>query len=99
VCKYYQDVDNEKWVPYSIVNLESPNVAVDAATEGSYGTKHFKVFYDGQSKDKSAWHDIPLKSGSLYNVVIEIPMHSTAKMEMMKDVVGNPIMQVSLEEL
>eukprot|EP00605_Chrysophyceae_sp_TOSAG23-4_P002824 GSChrysophyteH1.ASY1.ANO1.3109.1 assembled CDS len=71
VCKYYQDVDNEKWVPYSIVHAK-PLLA-----------------------DISPWHDIPLESSKqgIYNVVIEIPMHSTAKMEMMKNVKGNPIMQ------
>ena len=45
---------------------------------------------------KSAWHDVPLyASGSsgLVNFIVEIPMYSTAKMEMMKDVLDNPIMQ------
>ena len=32
-------------------------------------------------------------SDKLFNFVVEIPMHSTAKMEMMKEVEGNPIMQ------
>ena len=98
VCKYYQDVDNEKWVPYSIINAE-PLLATDADSSGRYGTQHFKVFVQTDKasgvQGKSPWHDIPLKaSGSgLYNVVIEIPMYSTAKMEMMKNVKGNPIMQ------
>ena len=98
VCKYYQDVGNEKWVPYSIINVENPNLAPDAESSGKYGTKHFRVFVQG-SKDsgasnKSPWHDIKLHASSgLYNIVIEIPMYSTAKMEMMKSVPGNPIMQ------
>jgi len=99
VCKYYQDVDNEKWVPYSIINVEKPDIADDATSSGKYGTKHFKVFVQQSddssgTKNKSPWHDIPLKvSADLYNIVIEIPMYSTAKMEMMKNVEGNPIMQ------
>jgi len=37
---------------------------------------------------------VPLKApGGLYNVVIEIPMYSTAKMEMNKEQRGNPIVQ------
>ena len=43
----------------------------------------------------SSWHDIPLKDAStgLYNMVVEIPMYSTAKMEVSKEEMGNPIMQ------
>jgi 3'-phosphoadenosine 5'-phosphosulfate synthase len=99
VCKYYQDVENEKWVPYSVMNVEHPMIASDAESSGKYGTKHYKIFVQGDneagSPAKSPWHDIKLhcvKTG-LYNVVIEIPMYSTAKMEMMKNVPGNPIMQ------
>jgi 3'-phosphoadenosine 5'-phosphosulfate synthase len=106
VCKYYQDVDNEKWVPYSIINT-TPLLANDAEATGKYGTTHYKVFVQNSSdneKPKSPWHDIPLKVSSntkdksnskdlLYNVVIEIPMYSTAKMEMMKNIQSNPIMQ------
>jgi 3'-phosphoadenosine 5'-phosphosulfate synthase len=33
VCKYYQDVDNEEWVPYSVLNPE-PLVAASARYEG-----------------------------------------------------------------
>lgn len=47
----------------------------------------------------SPWHDIPLvaSSGStpLFHMVVEIPMYSTAKMEMQKSVEGNPLMQDS----
>ena len=97
VCKYYQDVESEKWVPYSVMNVEKPNVAEEVEWRGKYGTKHFKIFVDKESEDQSSrsfWHDIPLKaSNGLYNIVIEIPMYSTAKMEMMKNVEGNPIMQ------
>jgi len=41
----------------------------------------------------SPWHDIPLRSGSHYNFVTEIPMYTSAKMEVSKDKYRNPITQ------
>jgi len=44
----------------------------------------------------SPWHDVPLVADAeahLYNMVVEIPMYSTAKMEVMKGEPHNPIMQ------
>jgi inorganic pyrophosphatase len=38
-------------------------------------------------------------SSGYYNMVVEIPMYSTAKMEVMKEVEGNPIMQDSKNNL
>ena len=32
-----------------------------------------KIYYKVDNKVKSFWHDIPLKSGDFYNMVIEIP--------------------------
>jgi len=96
VCDYYSNVESEQWKPYSIM-LVDPSVAKQTTHEGAYGTKHFKLsITDSRGAAISPWHDIPLQpsaSSSLYNLVVEIPMYSTAKMEMMKDVAGNPIMQ------
>ena len=96
VCDYYSDVENENWKPYSIM-LTEPFTAKAIAKSGAYGSKHFQLSpTDTSGKKLSAWHDIkwkPSEAGDLYNFVVEIPMYSTAKMEMMKDVVGNPIMQ------
>ena len=73
--------------------------------EGKYATKNFKLYLteNGATKIKSPWHDIPLfadttssssnSDSTLVNFIVEIPMYSTAKMEMMKDVLDNPIMQ------
>lgn len=96
VCNYYQNVESDQWVPYSIQNVE-PVVAKASKHEGKYGTKNFKL-YPTKSTGAflSPWHDIPLvadASARLYNFVVEIPMYSTAKMEVMKDEPGNPIMQ------
>jgi 3'-phosphoadenosine 5'-phosphosulfate synthase len=43
----------------------------------------------------SPWHDIPLKAAGadVYNAVIEIPMYTTAKLEVQKALPGNPIKQ------
>mmetsp|Transcript_1482 Transcript_1482/g.2435 ORF Transcript_1482/g.2435 Transcript_1482/m.2435 type:complete len:1032 (+) Transcript_1482:189-3284(+) len=96
VCDYYQNVESDRWVPYSIVN-EDPHLASGVRTSGTYGTQEFQLQPTEHGHPVSAWHDISLfaKSGrdDLYNFVVEIPMYSTAKMEVMKDRPGNPIMQ------
>jgi 3'-phosphoadenosine 5'-phosphosulfate synthase len=64
-----------------------------------------------KGKALSPWHDIPLVVGAstslssnahlsptvdtLFSFIVEIPMYSTAKMEVMKNERGNPIMQDS----
>lgn len=95
VCDYYQNVDSDRWVPYSQLNVE-PLVASDTRSTGVYGTKAFKLHPTIRKRNVSPWHDIDLYANneeSLYNFVVEIPMYSTAKMEVMKNVEGNPIMQ------
>lgn len=101
VCDYYQNVDSDRWVPYSIQNID-PLVAKYSKHEGVYGTKSFKLYPTVAGKSISAWHDVPLEApvtvqhkgaDKLFNFVVEIPMYSTAKMEVMKDEPGNPIMQ------
>lgn len=99
VCDYYQNVDSDRWVPYSIQNVE-PLVHKSTKHEGAYGTKYFKLFPISNGKIISPWHDVPLvaekgytSESTLYNFIVEIPMYSTAKMEVMKEEPGNPIMQ------
>jgi 3'-phosphoadenosine 5'-phosphosulfate synthase len=94
-CDYYQHVESEAWVPYSVQNVE-PLTARLVTHEGKYATKNFKLFPTVDGKIVSPWHNVPLmadKSKGLYNMVVEIPMYSTAKMEVSKDEVDNPIMQ------
>ena len=99
VCEYYQNVDSDQWVPYSILNVQPLLARPGEYTpkhEGVYGTKTFKLTPTKAGAAVSVWHDVPLQPvgvSDLYNFVVEIPMYSTAKMEMMKDVPGNPIMQ------
>eukprot|EP01041_Mallomonas_annulata_P005359 gene5359-10710_t len=107
VCDYYQNVDSDRWVPYSVMNTE-PFVAKNTKHDGKYGTMDFSLqITDSHSKVISPWHDIPLlhttidkdsdsdSNGGhvLYNFVVEIPMYSTAKMEMSKESRHNPIKQ------
>lgn len=99
VCQYYQNLERD-WVPFSVMN-EEPYVARNTEHQGKYGTLQFQLNPTVRDKIVSPWHNIDLKASTisqdddLYNYVVEIPMYSTAKMEMMKDVMGNPIMQDS----
>mmetsp|Transcript_13168 Transcript_13168/g.20061 ORF Transcript_13168/g.20061 Transcript_13168/m.20061 type:complete len:1009 (+) Transcript_13168:60-3086(+) len=96
VCDYYQHVDSNKWVPWSkpIVN---PPVGPHVEADGQYGSAEYQLFFQGSSGAKiSPWHDIPLyadEAQGLFNFVVEIPMYTTAKMEVSKEHYHNPIMQ------
>jgi len=87
-------------VPYS-VQVTEPFAARTAKHEGQYGTKAFKLYPTIRDALVSPWHDVSLvanandviASNIVFNMVVEIPMYSTAKMEMMKNELGNPIMQ------
>ena len=95
VCNYYQNVESDEWIPYSIQNVE-PVVARESKHEYKYGSKDFKIYPVVSGKTVSPWHDVEVfnnVNSKTYNLVVEIPMYSTAKMEMMKAELGNPIMQ------
>ncbi|KAJ1432668.1 3-phosphoadenosine 5-phosphosulfate synthase-like protein 2 [Ochromonadaceae sp. CCMP2298] len=95
VCDYYQNVESTRWVPFSIMNVD-PLVARGARVTGKYGTMAFELQPVLMGKPVSPWHDVSLfasEASELYNFIVEIPMYSTAKMEVMKDRPGNPIMQ------
>jgi 3'-phosphoadenosine 5'-phosphosulfate synthase len=96
VCDYYQNVESDRWVPYSVQAVD-PVAARSTSYAGKFGTHNFKLYPLNKAGSAiSAWHDIPLvadASQKLYNFVVEIPMYSTAKMEVMKGEINNPIMQ------
>ena len=93
VCDYYQNVDSKTWIPYSIQNVDL-HTAKATTAEGTFGSTSFKLHVQVNGKSVSPWHDIQLSvSSSMYSMVVEIPMYSTAKMEMSKTEPGNPIMQ------
>jgi inorganic pyrophosphatase len=66
----------------------STEVAGEAATES------FRLKFKGEEGPLSPWHDIPLKGeGGSYNMVVEIPKMTKAKMEVATKEEGNPIAQ------
>eukprot|EP00611_Tribonema_gayanum_P024099 TRINITY_DN5228_c0_g2_i1.p1 TRINITY_DN5228_c0_g2~~TRINITY_DN5228_c0_g2_i1.p1 ORF type:complete len:669 (-),score=271.97 TRINITY_DN5228_c0_g2_i1:664-2670(-) len=107
VCDYYQHVDDKTWVPFSR-NAAPAVPPIDSRTthDGAFGTAKFKVYLrDASGKPISPWHDVSLIAPAvasaalgeddLYNMVVEIPAGSTAKMEVQKGMGANPIMQDS----
>jgi 3'-phosphoadenosine 5'-phosphosulfate synthase len=103
VCDYYQNVESTRWVPYSVMNSPPMLSPYAQSVGGNYGTSSFALHTTIRGQQVSAWHGIPLEVGQtdplvevshkLFNFIVEIPMHSTAKMEMSKETEGNPIMQ------
>jgi 3'-phosphoadenosine 5'-phosphosulfate synthase len=96
VCDYYQNVDSPDWVPYSVQYVE-PKVAKSTKHEGKYSTTDYKLYVTHGGAIVSPWHDVPLYpeggDGVEVNFIVEIPMYSTAKMEVSKTEPHNPIMQ------
>jgi len=100
VCDYYQNMDTKRWVPWS-KPVVAPQVAEATQAVGAYGTKEFELLFKSGSKYLSPWHDFPLVASTggasgvedLYTFVVEIPMFETAKMEVSKADVYNPIKQ------
>ncbi|CBJ26660.1 similar to 3-phosphoadenosine 5-phosphosulfate synthase 2 isoform 2 [Ectocarpus siliculosus] len=97
VCDYYQNVDTKEWVPWSKPVIEPP-IAPHTNADGTFGTAPFQLGFTDPTtaKPASPWHDVPLDPGlgdGVFRFIVEIPMYQTAKMEVMKDVAFNPIMQ------
>lgn len=79
--------------------VRAENVA-NIKNEGKFGSKSFRIKYKGGKEGKSTispWHDIPLKNGDrnygYYNMVVEIPKMTRAKMEISTKEKNNPIAQ------
>jgi len=61
---------------------------------GEAKTESFRLNFKGEDGDLSPWHDIPLEgSDGSYNMVVEIPKMSKAKMEVATKEENNPIAQ------
>lgn len=63
---------------------------------GTEDTKNFRIYYQKNNKLISPFHDIPLfsdRNERILNMVVEIPRHSHAKMEINKKEFLNPISQ------
>ena len=66
------------------------------ATEqsGEAATESFRLNFKGEDGAAlSPWHDIPLKGAGGYNMVVEIPKMTKAKMEVATKEENNPIAQ------
>jgi len=62
---------------------------------GTVNTEDYRVYFKNNDTGNvvSPFHDIPLKNGDNYNMVVEIPRWSNAKMEIATKEVLNPIKQ------
>ncbi|KAG0090351.1 Inorganic pyrophosphatase, partial [Podila epicladia] len=63
---------------------------------GSPNTLEHRVFIERNGAPVSAFHDIPLyanESKQVFNMIVEIPRWSNAKLEISKDEAFNPIKQ------
>lgn len=62
--------------------------------QGEAATESFRLKFKNDSGSViSPWHDIPLKDGDNYNMVVEIPKMTKAKMEVATKETNNPIAQ------
>lgn len=68
--------------------------SVSTEQAGEVATESFRLKFKGESGEISPWHDIPLEgdNGS-YNMVVEIPKMTKAKMEVATKEEQNPIAQ------
>jgi 3'-phosphoadenosine 5'-phosphosulfate synthase len=94
VVDYYKNVeDSTRWIPWSQPHEAAP-VAPGTNQVGSFG---FSTFSLSSAQYASWWHDVPLWASAhhepIVNMITEIPMFMTAKMEMSKEAVGNVIQQ------
>jgi len=68
-------------------------------TTGPINTESFRMYFikspygNTVSKRISPWHDIPYKTNGVYNMVVEIPKMTKAKMEISTKEKDNPIAQ------
>ena len=63
---------------------------------GAKNTLDYKVYIEEDGKPISSFHDIPLyadKENNIFNMVVEIPRWSNAKLEINKELPLNPIVQ------
>jgi len=97
VSDYYIRKDKGDWKPYS-KQLGGIPIAPGLTTtaEFPFGHKSFMAKFMGPDKvtPLSPWHDLDLGlSGNFVNFVAEIPKGATAKLEVQKEIMHNPIMQ------
>ena len=100
VVDYYKNIeDSTRWTPWSQPHETAP-VATGTSQVGTFG---FSTFALSSNEYASWWHDVPhhpstssrTASGvfTVVNMITEIPMYMTAKMELTKDAAGTVIKQ------
>ena len=69
--------------------------SVATEVDGEVATESFRLKFKGEDGEISPWHDIPLEAETegLYNMVVEIPKMTKAKMEVATKEENNPIAQ------
>lgn len=90
-------------VKYSVQH-EVPPLAPHAKPDGMYNTLHFSISFDASTPQLaegasaapkvSPWHHVKLQGDGAdsFNMIVEIPRGTTSKLEVQKEVPGNPIM-------
>jgi 3'-phosphoadenosine 5'-phosphosulfate synthase len=96
VVDYYKNIeDTTRWIPWSQPRVQAP-AAQHTSLTGDFG---FTTFSMKSTEYSSWWHDVPLRpvgekaDSVIVNMVTEIPMYMTAKMEVDKSAAGNAIRQ------
>uniref|UniRef100_A0A7S4JFP9 inorganic diphosphatase n=2 Tax=Odontella aurita TaxID=265563 RepID=A0A7S4JFP9_9STRA len=67
--------------------------SVSTEVSGEEATESFRLNFKSGDKAISPWHDIPLKGDEGYNMLVEIPKMTKAKMEVATKEENNPIAQ------
>jgi 3'-phosphoadenosine 5'-phosphosulfate synthase len=97
VVDYYKNVDDTaRWTPWSQPHVPAP-ACKSTIQIGKFGQKSFHLT---NANYESLWHDAPLRpletaEANVVNMVTEIPLFYTAKMEIQKNLPNNPIAQDS----
>jgi len=96
---YYQNKDTKEWIHHSEQH-DKPPTAPHVNAKGRYNALSFELSFDKNTPQlkspapatPSPWHDIDLGSkANGFNMVVEIPMGTTSKLEVQKKLAGNPI--------
>jgi len=96
VVDYYKNIeDSTRWIPWSQPHVDPP-VSAQSSFVGQFG---FSTFSLSSTNYASWWHDVPMRpqgeseTSPVVNMITEIPMYMTAKMEVDKSAEGNAIRQ------
>jgi inorganic pyrophosphatase len=80
--------------PHAFATLSTAILSVTTEQAGEVQTESFRLKFTGKDGAISPWHDIPLMAESgAYNMVVEIPKMTKAKMEVATKEEQNPIAQ------